>query len=304
MGIVKEEAYMRKQFAIIAGIVLVLMLLSVFYIDTSYARTLYWGSRGQDVRDVQNKLKQWGYYDGSLDGIYGSGTYNAVVKFQRKNGLKADGVVGANTKSALGISDGKRATYNKEVEQAQKRLKQWGYYNGAVDGIYGSRTYSAVVKFQRKNGLNPDGIIGAQTKAALGITTKAASRGYNSSSRGVSRDDDVRLLAMAINGEARGEPYVGQVAVGAVILNRVKHPSFPNSIAGVVYQPLAFEAVTNGQIYTNIRSSSYKAARDAMNGWDPTGGAIYYWNPSTATSSWIWRLKPTLTIGEHVFAKK
>ncbi|MDK2917330.1 MAG: N-acetylmuramoyl-L-alanine amidase [Candidatus Petromonas sp.] len=296
---------MKRQFTIAFTIFLVLTIIGGFYIDVSYARTLYWGTRGEDVKVVQNKLKNWGYYDGIVDGIYGPKTYRAVVKFQRKNGLRVDGVVGKQTKSALGISTTTAGRYSKEIEVAQRKLKQWGYYDGPIDGIYGPKTYSAVVKFQRKNGLRVDGYIGPQTRKALGITTKAVSRGgYSASSRGVSRSDDIRLLAMAINGEARGEPYVGQVAVGAVILNRVKHPSFPNSIAGVIYQPLAFESVDTGEIYKPIKESSYKAARDALNGWDPTGGALYFWNPAHAQSSWIWKLKPTLKIGKHVFARK
>lgn len=295
---------MRRQFAAIICIFTVLMIISVFYIDASYARTLYWGVRGEDVKEVQRKLKNWGYYDGAIDGIYGQLTFNAVKKFQRKNGLKQDGVVGNQTKKAMGISDKKTPKYSKEIEIAQRKLKQWGYYNGPVDGIYGTQTYKAVIKFQKKNGLRVDGYIGPETRKALGITIKTVSRSYSASSRGVSKEDDIRLLAMAINGEARGEPYVGQVAVGAVILNRVKNPSFPNSIAGVIYQPLAFESVDTGEIYKPILPSAYKAARDAMNGWDPTGGALYFWNPATAQSKWIWKLKPTIKIGKHVFAKK
>ncbi len=295
---------MRREFTVITVILIVLIIVSAFYIDTSYARTLYWGARGQDVSDLQNKLKQWGYYKGSVDGVYGANTYSAVVRFQRKNGLKSDGVVGRQTKNAMGISDGQRAKYSKDVESAQRKLKQWGYYTGGVDGIYGSKTNNAVVRFQRKNGLKADGIIGPATRQALGITAVNASKNYSSSSKGVSRNEDIRLLAMAINGEARGEPYTGQVAVGAVILNRVRNPSFPNSLAGVIYQPLAFEAVDTGELYKPINDSANKAARDAMNGWDPTGGAIYFFNPATATSKWIWQLNPTLRIGRHVFAKR
>lgn len=300
---------MKRQLLNLVALVLVVILIGVFYIDIAQARIIYWGNRGEDVRAVQEKLKRWGYYRGAADGIYGKETYRAVIHFQRKNGLKADGAVGDRTKKALGITStrrtGRSATYNKTVEIAQRKLKQWRYYRGAVDGIYGPQTYSAVVNFQRKNGLKVDGHIGPQTRKALGITTRTVSGKYAATSKGVSKSDDVTLLAMIINGEARGEPYVGQVAVGAVVLNRVKNPSFPNSIAGVMYQPLAFEAVANGQVYVPIEASSFKAARDALNGWDPTGGALYYWNPSgNITSKWIWRLKPTLTIGRHVFAKK
>lgn len=297
---------MKKRFLILVPILLVAILITVFYIDICHARTLYWGTRGQDVREIQDKLRRWGYYQGNVDGIYGEGTYRAVINFQGKNGLKTDGVVGSQTKRALGIVTARKTTpYSKIVESAQRKLKQWGYYRGAVDGIYGPQTHDGVIRFQRKNGLKVDGYIGPQTRRALGIEARPEAREYAATSRGVSKSDDVTLLAMAINGEARGEVYVGQVAVGAVILNRVRNPSFPNSIAGVIYQPLAFEAVANGQIYEPIEPSAFKAARDALNGWDPTGGALYYWNPAgVITSRWIWRLKPTLRIGDHVFAKK
>ena len=120
-----------------------------------------------------------------------------------------------------------------------------------------------------------------------------------------SSTSDLQLMARAINGEARGEPYEGQVAVGAVILNRVKSSQFPNTIAGVIYQPGAFTAVADGQINKPIDEGStvYKAAQDAMNGWDPTGGCIYYFNPSTATNKWIWSRPLVKTIGKHRFCK-
>ena len=188
-----------------------------------------------------------------------------------------------------------------EVRLAQSRLKQWGYLDGSVDGYYGQSTYNAVVKFQRLNGLAADGVIGPQTRNALGMPSKAT-QPTTSVSRGVSRSDDIGLLARAIHAETKGEPYLGQVAVGAVMLNRVRHASFPNTLAGVIYQPCAFEPVKSGAINVGPNDSAYNAARDALNGWDPTGGAIYFWNPSTATSSWIWTRKVTLTIGRHVFA--
>ena len=188
-----------------------------------------------------------------------------------------------------------------EVRLAQSRLKQWGYLDGSVDGIFGRSTYNAVIKFQKLNGLTADGVIGPQTRNALGMPSKST-QPTTSVSRGVSRSDDIDLLARAIHAETKGEPYLGQVAVGAVMLNRVKNPSFPNTLAGVIYQPCAFEPVKSGAINVAPSDSAYNAARDALNGWDPTGGAIYFWNPSTATSSWIWTRKITLTIGRHVFA--
>ncbi len=186
-----------------------------------------------------------------------------------------------------------------EVYKIQQRLLQWGYYKGAVDGIYGWRTVQAVKDFQRKHGLATDGIAGPATLAKIGLPT--GSTGGSSSSS--SYEANVNLLARVINGEARGEPYTGQVAVGAVVLNRVKHPSFPSTIAGVIYQPGAFTAVVDGQIHAAMMESSMRAARDALNGWDPSGGAIYYYNPVTATNQWI-RSRPYITsICKHVFCK-
>lgn len=186
----------------------------------------------------------------------------------------------------------------KEVRTVQDKLSRWGYYDGFVDGIFGARTYRAVRRFQEKNGLRVDGVVGSQTAQALGMATAASAP---SSTQGITRSGDEYLIARAIHGEARGEPYIGKVAVGAVILNRVKAPQFPNTVAGVIYQPLAFTAVADGQINLTPNKDSLKAARDALNGWDPTYGTLYYWNPATATSKWIWSRKVTLKIGKHWF---
>ena len=187
-----------------------------------------------------------------------------------------------------------------EVTQIQTKLKRWGYYSGNVDGIYGSQTVAAVKKFQKKNGLTVDGIAGKNTLAAMGIYNSSNS---SSSSGTSSNSSNVNLLARLIHGEARGEPYTGKVAVGAVVLNRVKSSSFPNTIAGVIYQKGAFDAVSDGQINLSPDSSALKAAQDAINGWDPSYGAIYYFNPSTATNKWIWSRPLTVTIGKHRFCK-
>jgi len=214
------------------------LLLAVFLVFGSVGEAsaaVYWGMRGQQVRQVQQKLKQWGYFDGTVDGIFGQATYDAVVRFQKKNGLKADGVAGQQTLAAMGISSGQSAV--------------------------------------------------------------AAS-----ASAGVSYQNEVELLARLIHGEARGEPYVGMVAVGAVVLNRVKSSRFPNTIAGVIYQAGAFDAVADGQINLAPNEQSRRAARDALNGWDPTGGCLYYYNPATATSKWIWTREVRLNIGDHSFA--
>lgn len=179
-----------------------------------------------------------------------------------------------------------------ENKQVQQKLKELGYYKGVVDGIFGTQTVQAVKNFQRDYGLTVDGIVGRRTLSALGLS--GGSGQYSSS--------DIYLLAKCIHAEARGEPYVGQVAVAAVILNRVKDPNFPNTISGVIYQPWAFTAVNDGQINLEPNQSAYNAASDAMNGWDPTYGCIYYYNPVTATSKWIFSRQTVITIGKHVFA--
>ena len=192
----------------------------------------------------------------------------------------------------------KRGSRGDLVKQVQTKLNNWGYNCGTADGIFGTKTYNAVVKFQRNNKLVVDGIVGAKTFAAMGINVNTSSSGGSSSS-----SSDLYLLAKCIHAEARGEPYTGQVAVGAVILNRVRSSQFPNSISGVIYQPYAFTCVADGQINLEPDSSSTKAARDAMNGWDPTNGCIYYYNPATATSAWIWSRPIMLSIGRHNFCK-
>lgn len=225
-----RKGYMRALTAILCTSLLVLS----FVPDASAA--VYWGSRGEQVRRVQQKLRQWGYYDGEVDGVFGQETYDAVVYFQKKNGLKADGVAGSRTLEAMGISSG--------------------------------------------------------GEKAIAASTSASS----------SYSSDVELLARLIHGEARGEPYVGMVAVGAVVLNRVRSSKFPNTIAGVIYQAGAFDAVADGQINLTPNEQSRRAARDALNGWDPTGGCLYYYNPATATSKWIWTREVRLNIGDHSFA--
>ena len=225
-------AVSRKTARIVAAGLFALMLL--FALAPTALAAVYWGQSGETVRRVQQKLKQWGYYTGAVDGVFGQGTYDAVIRFQQKNGLTADGVAGTATLAAMGI---------------------------------------------------------AETAAASAVTTAAS--GYASV---------VVLLARLIHGEARGEPYVGMVAVGAVVLNRVKSSRFPNTMAGVIYQSGAFDAVSDGQINLTPSEQSRRAARDAMNGWDPTGGCLYYYNPATATSAWIWSREVRLTIGDHSFA--
>ena len=182
-----------------------------------------------------------------------------------------------------------------ETKTVQTKLKRWGYYTGAIDGIYGPKTKAAVISFQKKNGLVADGIVGAKTAAALGMTLTKTTTSTNSNS-------DLYLLARCVYAEARGETYQGQVAVAAVVLNRVKSSSFPNTIAGVIYQPYAFSSVNDGQINLTPNQTAISAAQDALNGWDPTYGCLYFYNANTSTSKWIYNRTTVVTIGNHVFA--
>lgn len=182
-----------------------------------------------------------------------------------------------------------------DIKTVQTKLKKWGYYTGAIDGINGPKTIAAVKAFQKKYGLTQDGVVGPLTAAKMGISlSNSKSSGYNSNDR--------YLLAKIIYAEARGESYTGQVAIAAVVLNRVKDSRFPNTVSGVIYQPWAFTAVNDGQINLEPNAKAYQAADDALNGWDPTYGAVYYYNPATATSKWIYSTKTVTTIGKHVFA--
>ncbi|HEY5584445.1 MAG TPA: spore cortex-lytic enzyme [Ruminiclostridium sp.] len=187
-----------------------------------------------------------------------------------------------------------------EVKDMQQELENWGYFNGNVDGIFDSNTFASVLRYQRTYGLNANGVADENTLLTMGLGQIVESGTAYAASKHVS---DVQILARVINGEARGEPFEGQVAVGAVILNRVKSSRFPKTLAGVIYQPGAFTAVVDGQIDVpiNPKSTVVKAARDALAGWDPTDGCLYYWNPATATSKWIWSRKVHLKIGRHWF---
>lgn len=205
--------------------------------------------------------------------------------------LAGTGVAHTHVGTVTALS--KYGSRSDEVRRIQTRLKELNLYTGGVDGIFGIRTQEAVIQFQKQNGLSADGIVGPATLKALGLSGGSSSGGYT--------DSDYKLLARLISAEARGEPYSGQVAVGAVVLNRVEHPSFPDTIAGVIYQDGAFSCLYDGQFNQPVAESSYQAAREALNGTDPSGGAIYYYNPVTAKSQWI-RSRPVIkSIGNHVF---
>ncbi|HHV54569.1 MAG TPA: spore cortex-lytic enzyme [Firmicutes bacterium] len=198
-------------------------------------------------------------------------------------------------------------TYGRDVRLVQWRLQSWGYYRGPIDGIFGSGTSRAVRRFQARNGLRVDGIVGPRTWAALGYPTRrvvgARFAAYRPTA-GVARSDELGLLARVVAGEARGEPYTGQVAVAAIILNRVRSPKFPNTISGVIFQPGAFESVSNGLIWRRTpNATEIQAARDALNGWDPTMGALFFWNPAKPVSGWIWSRPIVVSYGRHVFAR-
>ena len=194
-----------------------------------------------------------------------------------------------------------------KVKAVQQRLKDWGYYTGKADGYYSGQTASAVRKFQARNGLKVDGVVGTRTYQAMGLATVPKKTTYSTTTanttRGfVSNSDSVNLLARVIQGEAADEPYVGKVAVGAVILNRTRNSQFPSTLSGVVYQPLAFESVSNGQYNRALDAEAIRAAQEALSGYDPTGGSLFFWNPSKPVSRWIWSRRISGQIGNHVFA--
>ncbi|WP_374703093.1 spore cortex-lytic enzyme [Neobacillus cucumis] len=215
-----------------------------------------------------------------------------------------------------------RGAVGEDVIELQSRLKYIGFYHGKIDGVFGWSTYWALRNFQYEFGLPIDGLAGATTKAKLAKATKynkqtaqkstapnstapkstGTKKAASNTPKGFSQND-IRLMANAVNGESRGEPYIGQVAVAAVILNRVNSPSFPNTVSGVIFEPGAFTAVADGQIWLTPNENSRKAVLDAINGWDPTGEALYYFNPATATSGWIWGRPQIKRIGQHIFCK-
>jgi N-acetylmuramoyl-L-alanine amidase len=187
-----------------------------------------------------------------------------------------------------------------DVLRVQQKLSQWGYYNGPQDGVYEGETFRAVQIFQRNNGINPDGAVGRDTTAALGLNAPEAAPAV---SRGAATDrGEVTLLAHVIEGEAADEPFTGKVAVGAVIANRTKSSAFPRTISGVIYQDHAFESISNGQAYRPLSQDSIRAAEMALSGYDPTGGSLFFWNPTKPVNPWVWSRDIATQIGNHVFA--
>jgi len=267
-------------------------------------RTLQKGMSGADVAALQQKLSRAGYWVGAIDGKYGTNTFNAVIALQRNKGLTPDGVAGLRTLMALNNRELRRGMAGSDVVALQRKLREWGYAVGSIDGQFGYRTEQAVKGFQRNHGLLVNGMVGPYTSAALcgervgGIRTATPAISRGSFSR-----NEIDLLARLIHAEAKGEPYEGQVAVGAVVLNRIKSSQFPNTMAGVIYQRFQFDVVQFGQINQPANQTAYKAAQDALAGWDPSYGSLYFYNPKTSISRWIFSRPVVRQIGNHVFAK-
>ncbi|MGG1551201.1 spore cortex-lytic enzyme [Paenibacillus ferrarius] len=239
--------------------------------ETFSSNEIRYGATGTDVNELQGRLKFIGFYGGSVDGDFGYKTLTAVKRFQGEFGMKVDGIVGSKTKLKLW--------------EATKNWKPTGPNMGEAKSGSSGSSGSA--------GTGGGGAAASTANDKPANLTPSNNLGYS--------EQDINLMANAVHGEARGEPYIGQVAVAAVILNRVKSASFPNTISGVIFQPGAFTAVADGQIWLTPNESSKKAVKDALNGWDPTGGCIYYFNPATATSKWIWSRTQVKTIGKHIF---
>ncbi|MEC0344487.1 spore cortex-lytic enzyme [Peribacillus frigoritolerans] len=240
------------------------------------------GAVGDDVIELQARLQNIGYYKGKIDGAYGWGTYWALRNFQQDFGLPIDGLAGTTTKQKLANA----SNFNKAwVHEQINKGNEFTYYGGTP------------IEKQVKTKGTGTGTGGTATGKAPSKPTTSANLpgGYS--------QNDIQLMANAVYGEARGEPYTGQVAVAAVILNRVESAAFPNTISGVIFEPGAFTAVADGQIWLTPNERAKEAVVDAINGWDPSGNAEYYFNPDTATSKWIWSREQIKRIGKHIFCK-
>lgn len=274
------------------------------------------GAVGDDVIELQSRLQYLGFYTGKIDGVFGWRTYWALRNFQYEFGLKIDGLAGATTKQKLA----RASKYNEKFVKDQiNKGNKFTHYGGVdlnkqktegKDGAAGKTN-------QKPSNRAPQGNTQNQNTANNNQQARGNNQGGGTANQqpappakptatnvpnGFSQND-IKLMANAVHGESRGEPYIGQVAVAAVILNRLESPSFPHTIAGVIFEPGAFTAVSDGQIWLTPNETSKKAVLDAINGWDPTGGAIYYFNPNTATNKWIWSRPQIKQIGKHIFCK-
>ncbi|MGV3466940.1 MAG: spore cortex-lytic enzyme [Heyndrickxia sp.] len=238
------------------------------------------GATGDDVIELQARLQNIGFYNGKIDGVFGWGTYWALRNFQEKFGLPIDGLAGPSTKAKLVSA----SNYNRDFVMDQIRKGNDFTYYGGVD-----------IDKQIKPNSSSSNADNTKPNNSSNVTASSVPNGYS--------QNDIKLMSNAVYGESRGEPYEGQVAVAAVILNRVESASFPNTVSGVIFQPGAFTAVADGQIWLTPNKTAEKAVMDALNGWDPTGNALYYFNPATATSKWIWSRPQIKQIGKHIFCK-
>lgn len=249
------------------------------------------GAVGDDVIELQARLQYIGFYNGKIDGVFGWGTYWALRNFQYEFGLEIDGLAGQGTKDKLTqVTKYDKEFVKKQINQGNK----FSHYGG-VDKNKQTEGGSKQQAKQNKQDKTKE-----QNKTDAGQGDSGPNPTAVNVPQGFSQND-IQLMANAVYGEARGEPYEGQVAVASVILNRVESPTFPNTVAGVIFEPRAFTAVADGQIWLTPNETAKKAVLDAINGWDPTGEAIYYFNPDTATSSWIWSRPQIKKIGRHIF---
>ncbi len=247
------------------------------------------GAVGDDVIELQARLQNIGFYNGKIDGVFGWGTYWALRNFQYEFGMPIDGLAGEKTKSKLV----KASNFNKEwVHEQINKGNTFTYYgNVPIEKQVKQNNQKATQKSNKNNNV---------AKKETNTNTQKTKTG--NVPNGFS-NNDINLLAQAVYGEARGEPYEGQVAVAAVILNRLESPSFPNTVSGIIFEPLAFTAVADGQINLTPNETARKAVIDAINGMDPSGNATYYFNPETATSKWIWSRPQIKKIGKHIFCE-
>ncbi|PGM56128.1 spore cortex-lytic enzyme [Bacillus sp. AFS053548] len=275
----QKNFHFKTAFIILCIICISLITLNIYLpkkqVDAFSSQVLSRGSTGQDVKELQERLIFIGFLDDKPDGVFGWNTYWALRNFQKEFGMKVDGIAGTKLKEKL-----TKATKNYKGSTANNTANNNTSNNNASNN-----------KPAKPNTNKPNNSNAKPNNKPIAN----APNGYT--------DNDIKLMANAVYGESRGEPYIGQVAVAAVILNRLTNASFPNSIAGVIYQPGAFTAVADGQINLTPNAQAKKAVIDAINGWDPTTGCIYYYNPKTATNQWIRGRPIILTIGQHIFCK-
>lgn len=266
------------------SLILSLMIMIMIYVPSFDQKNLeafspqviQHGAVGDDVIELQARLKHIGFYTGPIDGVFDWRTYWALRNFQYEFGMEIDGMAGQKTKEKLV----KATEFNEqEVKQNMYRTEK------PKQNQQAQKEQTQQPNQQQQQAQQP-----AQQTGAVNVP-----QGFS--------QNDIKLMANAVYGEARGEPYEGQVAVAAVILNRVNSPTFPNTISGVIFEPRAFTAVADGQIYLTPNETARRAVLDAINGWDPTSNATYYFNPETATSPWIWTRPQIKQIGKHIFCK-